>query len=266
MKDELFVGGNKYISSKRAAKLTGYTADYIGQLTRAGKVPGKLVGRAKFVDERAILEYKQESILAKKEESQARSTEYKKGRKVPLSVSEKAITDALAKVSSPKKTEFVPKRTQVVSVLENKTGDLEKSILGLLLIFPNYLDFAQTVLEKEDFNDPDAASAFDLLIKYYNKKGDFSESKFLSTLPKAESEQVKLYILAVESEFADFDDEKKAEEIYFGIKRLKKMSLDVKKRELSEKIANFEGSGKKDEAKKTLSELQKLLEEEQEII
>ena len=34
---------NKLISLKEAAKLTGYSSDYLGQLIRGGKIPGKQV-------------------------------------------------------------------------------------------------------------------------------------------------------------------------------------------------------------------------------
>lgn len=55
--DELEIQGKKYISSKRAAKLTGYATDYIGQLARGGKVDATRVGRAWYVSERSILEH-----------------------------------------------------------------------------------------------------------------------------------------------------------------------------------------------------------------
>ncbi|MBY0539739.1 hypothetical protein K2P56_04940 [Patescibacteria group bacterium] len=55
--DELDVKGIKYISSKRGAELTGYAKDYIGQLARAGKVPGTRLGRAWFVEEAALLKH-----------------------------------------------------------------------------------------------------------------------------------------------------------------------------------------------------------------
>ena len=52
--DELIFAGNKYISSKRASKLTGYTADYIGQICRADKIECRLVGRNWYINEREI--------------------------------------------------------------------------------------------------------------------------------------------------------------------------------------------------------------------
>ena len=52
--DELIVNQTKYISSKRAAALTGYARDYIGQLIRQGKLDAQRVGRAWYVSEVSI--------------------------------------------------------------------------------------------------------------------------------------------------------------------------------------------------------------------
>ncbi len=52
--DELDLQGKKYISSKRAAEVTGYAKDYVGQLARGGKVPATRVGRAWYVELDAI--------------------------------------------------------------------------------------------------------------------------------------------------------------------------------------------------------------------
>jgi excisionase family DNA binding protein len=52
--DELIVNQTKYISSKRAAEITGYAKDYIGQLVRKGKLDAKRVGRAWYVSESEI--------------------------------------------------------------------------------------------------------------------------------------------------------------------------------------------------------------------
>ena len=47
--DEMSLGRSKYISTRRAAKLTGYAQDYVGQLVRQGKVKATKVGKAWFV-------------------------------------------------------------------------------------------------------------------------------------------------------------------------------------------------------------------------
>ncbi len=56
--DELTFGGKKYISSKKAAKITGYAKDYVGQLCREGRVKARLVGRSWYVLEESIREHR----------------------------------------------------------------------------------------------------------------------------------------------------------------------------------------------------------------
>lgn len=56
--DELIIGDKTYISSKRAAKITGYAKDYVGQLCREGRVEARLVGRNWYVLEASIMEHR----------------------------------------------------------------------------------------------------------------------------------------------------------------------------------------------------------------
>ncbi len=56
--EELEFDGKKYLSSKRAAEVTGYAKDYIGQLCREGRVEARLVGRAWYVREDSIREHR----------------------------------------------------------------------------------------------------------------------------------------------------------------------------------------------------------------
>jgi hypothetical protein len=56
--DELVIGDKKYLSSKQAAKVTGYAKDYIGQLCREGRVPARLVGRSWYVLESALKDHR----------------------------------------------------------------------------------------------------------------------------------------------------------------------------------------------------------------
>ncbi len=59
------------ISLKEAAKVTGYSADYIGQLIRAGKIPGKQVysNISWVTTAEAVLDYKNASKLKQKQSS-----------------------------------------------------------------------------------------------------------------------------------------------------------------------------------------------------
>jgi len=56
--DEILIEEKKYISSKQAAKVTGYAKDYVGQLCREGRVPARLVGRSWYVLESAVHDHR----------------------------------------------------------------------------------------------------------------------------------------------------------------------------------------------------------------
>lgn len=56
--DEILIEEKKYVSSKRAAEMTGYAKDYIGQLCREGRVPARLIGRSWYVLEAAIQDHR----------------------------------------------------------------------------------------------------------------------------------------------------------------------------------------------------------------
>ena len=77
--DEILIEEKKYISSKRAASVTGYAKDYVGQLCREGRVPARLVGRSWYVLESAINDHRfgnempKESPAIKKQEAPSRN-------------------------------------------------------------------------------------------------------------------------------------------------------------------------------------------------
>lgn len=58
--------GKDYISAARAAQLTGYHQDYVGQLARGGKVLSRQVGTRWYVEREGVLSHKKEkdSLLA----------------------------------------------------------------------------------------------------------------------------------------------------------------------------------------------------------
>lgn len=52
--------GRDHISAARAAEITGYHQDYVGQLARAGAIISRQVGNRWYVDRQAILSHKKE--------------------------------------------------------------------------------------------------------------------------------------------------------------------------------------------------------------
>lgn len=62
--DDIFVReGVEYISTARAADLTGYTQDYVGQLARGGEITARKVGRRWFAGRESLLQYKKANEL-----------------------------------------------------------------------------------------------------------------------------------------------------------------------------------------------------------
>ena len=61
MSDEMTIGGKQYISSKRAAEISDYTQDYIGQLARKRLIDAHRVGGLWYVSMDALLRYKEKA-------------------------------------------------------------------------------------------------------------------------------------------------------------------------------------------------------------
>lgn len=70
MNSELFFEGKKYVSSKRASKISRYNQDYIGQLIRDSKLEAKRVGRQWFVSLNSL-----EDLLSKTKGVSIKQTE-----------------------------------------------------------------------------------------------------------------------------------------------------------------------------------------------
>jgi hypothetical protein len=62
--DELVIDNLVYIPSKKAAAITGYAKDYVGQLCREGRIEAKLVGRSWYVLESSVREHRFGKISA----------------------------------------------------------------------------------------------------------------------------------------------------------------------------------------------------------
>jgi hypothetical protein len=82
MELDFFSQGKEYISASRAAKKTGYTPDYIGQLCRAGKIAGKLIDRTWYVDFESLLAHKRTRQLGKPRRAPELLAPQEKGRDI----------------------------------------------------------------------------------------------------------------------------------------------------------------------------------------
>ncbi len=106
MKEALILEHKTFISAKRAAEVSGYASDYVGQLCRAGKLECKMVGRSWFVTEESL----------KKHQFSVISDDDVEAADVPLPVPKKEETLVLEVpvVSSPVVPVLVPAPAPVV--------------------------------------------------------------------------------------------------------------------------------------------------------
>ncbi|MFC1731676.1 hypothetical protein ACFL6I_15270, partial [candidate division KSB1 bacterium] len=81
MPEGVFLNNIKYLSSKEAGNYSGYTHDYVSRLCRDGKVPGKKVGKAWFVEAEPFFNFLKEQKNKKVEFSQDLSSECRKAYK-----------------------------------------------------------------------------------------------------------------------------------------------------------------------------------------
>ena len=85
-KDELFFEKKKYLSSKYAGKITGYTNDYIARLCRQGKMKGQVVGKTWYVEKDSLADF---SIKNSKRKTKNRELLSKERKNEYVSGSEK---------------------------------------------------------------------------------------------------------------------------------------------------------------------------------
>ncbi len=62
--DHLIIDGKMYVTTRRAAEIAGYSADYVGQLCRAGKLERRMINRIWYVENESILKHSEESFKA----------------------------------------------------------------------------------------------------------------------------------------------------------------------------------------------------------
>ncbi len=148
--DEITIGDKVYVSSKQAAKITGYAKDYVGQLCREGRVEARLVGRNWYVLDASIREHRfgksaetePVSHTEKTEPEIDRSSTWKKPQYIaeePVMVadlvpkqSENLGTPAIADMQSAWKEWFEEKR-QPEALLEDGEENFKDELLPVLV-------------------------------------------------------------------------------------------------------------------------------------
>ncbi|MSR87944.1 MAG: hypothetical protein EXS69_02155, partial [Candidatus Zambryskibacteria bacterium] len=116
---DIFKDGEEYISASRAAEKVGYSSDYIGQLCRAKKIPGQLVGRTWYIDLNSLVEHKKNKSRLSIYRTRGFSTHDKSGlgesdvaeevsQKTTLAVREVREATSLTIIPETKSLHFLP--------------------------------------------------------------------------------------------------------------------------------------------------------------
>ncbi|MBX4189075.1 hypothetical protein KW785_00585 [Candidatus Parcubacteria bacterium] len=152
MNKDLFLEGVEYISAGQAAKKIGYASDYVGQLCRDGKVPGKLIGRTWYVDFSSLLNHKISSSTRKKKSAVATEindgtsfvavpTEVKSEENLPRKLKEstpvEAKISAISRQAEPRytplKIKIPPPRAFVITKKPSRAFKIIKVSIGTFL-------------------------------------------------------------------------------------------------------------------------------------
>lgn len=155
MNSDLYFDGKQYISSSRAAKISGYVNDYIGQLCRDGKLECRMVGRSWYVSFESLISHKNANG------GNAKSRAKKSGVYTPVSyVEESQIEETLPVEQTYKgvsiktfKPDYLNLAEVVTPALADLPSKLESSISPETLISSPYsseLNSYHSAFEKKD--------------------------------------------------------------------------------------------------------------------
>ncbi|MFA5196843.1 MAG: DNA primase [Patescibacteria group bacterium] len=184
-----------------------------------------------------------------------------------IGISLQALTDALRKAKSTtnSKTKKTGALTEKVEEKKTKPISLEEHVMSLLFVAPNYADFFFNKLKPEDFVDPRLVSFAKDLNQLSIDRGEIDLEKWLKKQSKENQEYVNVLTLRIEDEFEEINDESLGEEIFSSVLRLRHNVYEEAKKKLIGQLQEAEKSGDKETLKKTMNELQSLIEQERNI-
>ncbi len=130
MNQSLSFDGKTYISVSRASKKFGYTADYVGQLCRAGKIDARMIGRTWYVEWESIKNHKKtkKHRIRRTAEEIRREREQQEGLSTPVVINKSDLDDCppdeyLAKIDA---------EINAVAPREKKAEEIVEPIVNLI--------------------------------------------------------------------------------------------------------------------------------------
>ncbi len=172
MSQNLIFNGKNFISAKRARELTGYSTDYIGQLSRQKKIEAKLIGRTWYVSESSLQDY--QKTYANKQgghQKNEQASEAAPKLSVPYEKDNSYIKKELLR------KDISPERDEPLFKYYSESGDV-LPIVKLAPIYPTLKnDFYDKVSKneesilKQDFKDAGKVSPLNYLHSSFLQKG-----------------------------------------------------------------------------------------------
>jgi DNA primase len=160
--------------------------------------------------------------------------------------------------------EFDEKEKRLIQSIreEGREIKLTKSLLAILIKFPDLISYAISDLELKEIFGEKNKEFYNQLIIYYNKNNGIEFSKFKDWLEANDfglnNLLIELSILG-EKDFYNFDQQKVKIELINIIMEIKNIYKRFLMKKMEKKISSLEAQGKLEEANKLLEELQNLM-------
>ncbi|MDC1205226.1 hypothetical protein N8083_00055 [Candidatus Pacebacteria bacterium] len=131
----LELNGITYVKASSIARDLGYTADYVGQLCRSGKVDAQLVGRSWYVSDESIRTHKgsryrstkaktKQNLIEQKHHVAISTSKESESKKVPLSVSAHNFYHTVR----PQETKYIEDASDLIPILREKESSMSTEI------------------------------------------------------------------------------------------------------------------------------------------
>jgi hypothetical protein len=192
--DEITILDKTYISSKRAAEITGYAKDYVGQLCREGHVDAKMVGRSWYVYEPSIRQHRfgEVPVVAEAAQPEPEVVEEVKAAapvepEVPVwessSVYKAESVDLIPELEAPVVAPYVP-----VSAAETITADTHATLTDMQSAWREWFDRKQMVQIEAPEPELSLPSAYDEDELLLEESEALNENEFVIPIHKIEED------------------------------------------------------------------------------
>ncbi len=142
---------------------------------------------------------------------------------------------------------------------------IEKRILALGLNNPKNLPLIIKELPEEDFKKPETIMLYKKVKNHYNLSKGFDLKSFGKLFSKEEAESMNVLLLKCELETEDLTQGEISDEIFYLVKKIRKLNIQNEKAKLAEDIKKAEARKDNKWEKKLIEKMQLLLKKEQKL-